>query len=86
MNFEAYDLNVINQRWGEDKDDFFIQLYCEVREKSQLGGEAFNLYMVSPKAFLKEFLSDNSYYEFGHSYLFVNDFEKKYFINYSKNA
>ena len=49
MAFEAYQLSIINQNWGDEPDDFFVQAHCEVREKGSAGGEAFELNIVSPK-------------------------------------
>lgn len=77
MIFQVYQLSIINQYWGEESDDFFVQVHCEVREKDSNGGEAFQLNIVSPKAFCNELKTDSFRYEYGHGYFFVNQYVER---------
>ncbi|WP_320820812.1 Imm8 family immunity protein [Thalassolituus sp.] len=76
MEFEAYQLSIINQSWGDDIDEFFIQAHCEVRQKGVPGGEAFGINIVSPKFFVKELGSNESVHEYGRGYLFATDYDE----------
>lgn len=77
MEFEAHKISIINQNWGGDVDEFFIQAHCEVRQKDTPGGEAFNINIVSPKFLVKELGSSDSAYEYGRGYLFTTDYDER---------
>lgn len=76
MTFEAYQLSIISQNWGDDHNDFFVQAHCEVRQKGSVGGEAFELNIVSPKALVNELKSDSFKYEYGQGYFFTNQYDE----------
>jgi hypothetical protein len=75
-NFEAYQLSIINQNWGDEPTDFSIQVHCEVKETGKPGGEAFLVNLISPNSLNTELFDEEFRSKFGRGYLIINDYDE----------
>lgn len=70
--FNVTGLTTINEEWGDEPDDFCIQLHCELADEEP-GGEAFVVTVMSPKV-LARGLTDPHTVDWGRGCLFMRDY------------
>lgn len=70
---EIVAINIVSETWGEDIDDFYIQVQADIGPKGDKGSETFTFYAVSPKR-LQGLLEDKQV-RVGRGLLIMNDFD-----------
>lgn len=70
--FRVAGLTTINEQWGDEADDFCVQLHCELTSDDP-GGEAFVVNVLSPATFAKG-LDDPHSVGWGRGCLFMRDY------------
>ncbi len=78
--FKVSQLSVIREVWGDDVDDFWIEVHCEVQSQTEPGGEAFSLSIVSPKSLLTELNGEDFRAEYGRGFIITNHFDQNKII------
>ncbi len=79
MDFQVFELVIISEYWGNDPNEFLIQLHCEVSTQDEPCGEAFLVKVVSPEALMGILhpIDDYFSFEFGRGYLIADDYDEK---------
>ncbi len=70
--FKVAGLTTINEEWGEEPEDFCVQLHCELTSDGP-GGEAFVVTVLSPVA-LARGLDGSERVDWGRGCLFMKDY------------
>lgn len=73
--FSVTGLTTIYEDWGDDPQEFCIQLHCEVASDDS-GGEAFVVTVMSPAAVARS-LGDTQSIEWGRGCLFMADYSSR---------
>lgn len=76
MEFSIDQLTIIREEYGDDVDDFCVQLHCEVTSPSTRGGEAFDVTVISPARMQADLEASSNDVEFGRGYVIMRDFDQ----------
>ncbi|MCH9686728.1 MAG: immunity 8 family protein [Deltaproteobacteria bacterium] len=71
--FNVTGLTMINEEWGDEPDDFCIQLHCELKDGNP-GGEAFVVTVMSPRVLARGLTEPNTV-DWGRGCLFMRDYD-----------
>lgn len=66
-------INKTIESWGENFDDFYIQIQADIGPEGDKGSETFTFYAASPKRLQN--LIDDKQIEMGRGLLIMNDFD-----------
>ena len=72
---EIVAINATSESWGNDLDDFYIQIQADIGPKGGKGSETFTFYAVSPKRL--QHLLDGKQIRIGRGLLIMNDYDIK---------